>query len=412
VATAVGEPVRTLAKASIGAVGDVLMHAAVQRSAADHVAPGDEGGYGWLWAPVADLLGGTDLTFANLETPVAPRSGGATRSFLFNADERAVAALRRAGVGLVGIANNHILDQGRAGLEETVEQLDRLGMPYVGAGPAGREPGPRILTLNGIRVAFLAYARFLNQSGNDCPAIPRARPCVRASLLDADRAIADVGAAAAAADAVVVSLHWGEEYADQPREQDVALAHRLADAGALIVLGHHPHVLQPLEVYRRADGASTLIAYSLGNFVSNQSRSYVHGVTPASVAATRHGVLLRAELVRRDYGRGITRVELGGVGWFPLWTENDTADPERRAAGRRPSIRVVSVDRALAATREELRALPDPLPRELQARFVALRQREELLSAQRAAIAAVLGEDLERTAPPPAQAAVTPAASR
>jgi poly-gamma-glutamate synthesis protein (capsule biosynthesis protein) len=248
-----------------------------------------------------------------------------------------------------------------------------------------------------MRIAFLGYSRFFNQSGNECPA--GARRCVKASLLDPERAVADVRAAAAEADAVVVSVHWGDEYAQQPRPDDVALAHRLVEAGALIVLGHHPHVLQPVELYRRADGTTALIAYSLGNFVSNQSRNYVHAVTPGEVGGTRDGILLRAEIARRDYGRGITRVELTGAGWFPLWTENDTPDPSRRTANRRPAIRVVSLDRALAETRAELRAMPDPVPRDEQARYVALRQREELYVARRAAIAAAAGEDLQREAP-------------
>jgi poly-gamma-glutamate synthesis protein (capsule biosynthesis protein) len=123
---------------------------------------------------------------------------------------------------------------------------------------------------------------------------------VKAARLDRARAVELVRAAAAEHDAVVVSLHWGDEYTTQPRPADVELAHALCDAGALVVIGHHPHVLQPVEVYRRPDGNSAVIAYSLGNFISNQSRNYVHGVTPASVAATRDGALLRVRLARRD----------------------------------------------------------------------------------------------------------------
>jgi poly-gamma-glutamate synthesis protein (capsule biosynthesis protein) len=410
--------IRTVTRATLAAVGDVLMHGAVKDSAADHRvaprggAPGNDAGYGWLWAPVSDLLGAADLAFANLETPVAPVAGKGSRSFVFNAPPAAVLALRHAGVRVVSVANNHIFDQGRAGFEETLRQLDEASMAYVGAGEAGREAGPRLLEVNGIRIALLAYAHFFNQTGNECP--PAAgrggKPCLRASLLDPDRAVADVAAAAKEADAVIVSVHWGDEYHQQPREADVALAHRLADAGALVVLGHHPHVLQPVELYPRADGATALIAYSLGNFVSNQSRNYVQGVTPEQVAATRDGVILRAELVRRDYGRGVSRVELGAAGWWPLWTENDTVDPDRRAKGTaRPSIQVVSVDRALGAVRAELAALPDPVPPTEQARYVRLRQREQLYVARRAAIAAVLGEDLATEAPPAAAPSATAA---
>ncbi|HEX8910145.1 MAG TPA: CapA family protein, partial [Anaeromyxobacteraceae bacterium] len=391
--------------------GDVLMHGAVKEAAADHRAADNDAGYGWLWAPIADLLSAADLTFANLETPIAPRAGQGSRSFVFNAPPAAALALKHAGVDLVSVANNHMFDQGRPGFEETLRELDDVGLAYVGAGEAGREAGPRTVELNGIRVAFLGYAYGFNQAGNACP--PRPAPCLKASLLDPERAVAAVAAAAREADAVVVSVHWGVEYAEQPRQTEVELAHRLVDAGALVVLGHHPHVLQPIELYRRGDGRTALIAYSLGNFVSNQSRHYLHGVTPASVAAPRDGVLLRAELARRDYGRGVIRVELSGADWLPLWTENDTDDEERRARGARPSIQVVSIDRALSAVRRELAALPDPVPPAAEARYVKLRQREELYRAQRAAIAAVVGEELAREAPPaPSARTATAAPSR
>ena len=394
--------VKTLSHATLAAVGDVLMHAAVKDAAADHRGPGNDEGFGWLWAPIADLLSAADLTFANLETPIAPRAGQGSRSFVFNAPPAAVTALQHAGVDLVSVANNHMFDQGRPGFEETLRELDRLGMPYVGGGEAGHEAGPRLVTLNGITVAFLGYAYGFNQAGNDCPApaARRGRPCLQASLLDGDRAVADVAAAARQADAVVVSVHWGIEYEQQPREAEVALARRLAEAGALVVLGHHPHVLQPVELYPRADGRTALIAYSLGNFVSNQSRHYVHGVTPEKAGAPRDGLLLRAELARRDYGRGVVRVELAGADWLPLWTENDTDDAERRLRKARPAIQVVSIDRALAGVQRELSELPDPVPAAEQARYVKLRQREQLYRDRRAAIAAVAGEDLEREAPP------------
>jgi poly-gamma-glutamate synthesis protein (capsule biosynthesis protein) len=260
----------------------------------------------------------------------------------------------------------------------------------------------------GLALAFLGYATFFNQEGNACPKpVAGAAPCQQASQLDRKRIVEDVRAAAAGADGVVVSLHWGVEYDSQPRAEDVELAHALVDAGALVVLGHHPHVLQPVELYRAADGHLGVIAYSLGNFVSNQSRNYVPGVTPDKVAATRDGALLKVALVRRDYGRGVVRVEVDGADFVPLWTENDTVEIDRkREPARRAAIRVVAVDRALAETRAELARFADPVPAADQARFVALRKREALLVARRAAVAGLLGEELVRVPPPATGAAV------
>lgn len=413
-------PVRTTARLTIGAVGDVLMHDAVKRSAAAHGARAEDGGFGWLFAPIADLLAEPDLMFANLETPVAPRASQGARPFVFDAPPEVLSALVHAGVDAVSVANNHAFDQGRPGFLETLEEVSHAGLVPVGAGVAPRASGPVRREVNGISLAFLGYAHFFNQDGNDCPPPRAGAPaCVQASLLDRARAVEEVRAAAATADAVVVSLHWGEEYHAQPRAEDVELAHRLADAGALVIIGHHPHVLQPVELYRRADGRIAVIAYSLGNFISNQSRNYVAGVTPPDVAATRDGALLRVELARRDYGRGVTRVEVGGTDVLPLWTENDTAEIDRRRdPARTPAIRVVAEDRALAQVRAELAAFPDPVPPARQGAFIRLREREALLAARRAAALAVLGEDLARTLTPaelarnpaPAVRATAPAA--
>ena len=402
-----------------------MIQDAVKRSAAAHGAGAPDEGYSWLFALVADLLAEPDLTFANLETPVAPDASRGTREFMFNAPPAAVAALRDAGVDLVSVANNHMFDQGRPGFEETLRRLDALGMRYVGAGRAGKAAGPIRVEVNGLALAFLGYSYQFNQDGNACPP-PSGAPCMQASELDRARAVEDVRAAAASGvDAVVVSLHFGHEYEPQPRAEDVALAHALADAGALLVIGTHPHVLQPVEIYPRRDGRRAVIAYSLGNFVSNQSRKYVPGVTPDPVAAPREGALLRVTVARRDYGRGVVQTDIVGADVLPLWTENDTAeiDPAREP-GRRPAIRVVSVDRALAAVRAELARFPDPVPAAELARYTRLRQQEALYVARRTSIAATVGEELLRTlapaelaparpAPPvPPSATATPSAAR
>lgn len=404
------EPIRSGARISLAAVGDVLMHDAVKRSALTYGVGAPEGGYAWLFEPVADLLTRADLAFANLETPIAPSGGGGTREFVFNSAPEVVRALQLSGVDVVAVANNHAFDQGRVGFEETLATLDALRMRRVGAGPAGRTAVPEVIEVGGFRIAFLAWAHFFNQPGNDCPpARGAAAPCTQAALLDRPAAVEAVRAAAAGADAVVVSLHWGDEYQQQPRSEDVELAHQLAEAGATVIVGHHPHVLQPIEIFQRTDGRTTVIAYSLGNFVSNQARGYVFGVTPDSVAATRDGALLEVELVRRDYGRGVVDVEIGGAGFIALWTENDTAEIDaRKEPGRRPRIRVVAVDRALAGVRAALAVIPDPPPVNQRQDWVRLRRKEALLASRKEAIGRVLGADLERPAPAATSAPARP----
>jgi len=191
-------PVRVLARATIGAVGDVLMHEAVKRSAETHGRGAPDAGYAWLYAPIADLLSAPDVTFANLETPIAPAAGGGTREYVFNAPPDAVAALRDAGVDVVSVANNHAFDQGRAGFEETLRRIEAGGLRVVGAGPADRPAGPVIVGASGLTLAFLGWAQFFNQDGNACPAArPGAAPCLQAAQLDRARALDAVREAAA-----------------------------------------------------------------------------------------------------------------------------------------------------------------------------------------------------------------------
>jgi poly-gamma-glutamate synthesis protein (capsule biosynthesis protein) len=134
-------------------------------------------------------------------------------------------------------------------------------------------------------------------------------------------------------------------------------------------------------------------------------------VTPEKVAATRDGALVRVAGAPRHYRRGGVRGVGDGADFVPLWTENDTAEIDRRREpDRRPAIRVVAVDRALAEVRAELARVPDPVPEADRERFVALRRKEALLVARRAAVASLLGEDLLRT-PPAAPAPAAPAPS-
>jgi poly-gamma-glutamate synthesis protein (capsule biosynthesis protein) len=145
------------------------MHEAVKRSAEAHARVAADGGYAWLYAPIADLLSEPDLTFANLETPVAPGVPGGTRAFVFNAPPDALAALVHAGVDAVSVANNHVFDQGRPGFEETLRRVRESGLAAIGAGPEGHASGPVRLQVGELSLAFLGYAAFFNQDGNACP---------------------------------------------------------------------------------------------------------------------------------------------------------------------------------------------------------------------------------------------------
>lgn len=380
---------RILASARFAAVGDLLMHGAVKESAsaasvpAGEGRPGNNGGYDVLFEGVAASLRDSDLAFANLETPIAPTTNRGSRPFVFDAPPALLPALRSMGIGIVSFANNHVYDQGRPGFEETLDQLEQAGLPYVGAGRSCEEAASaKLLEVGGLQVAFLATTKVFNSNLNRGPNEACAAELDEARTIEEIRRIRGEGA-----ELVILSIHWGVEYSTAPRQQEIDQAHRLLEAGADAILGHHPHVLQPIEVYLTEDGRHTFVAYSLGNFISNQSRTYVHGLHPEKMGNTRDGVIVRFRGIRRQYADGLVRAELADLVAEPLWTENDAVERKSRKSKDAPRIRVVHTDSALAAAREALAGTQTEEER------LALQQRVELLEARRAAAGAILGED-------------------
>ena len=243
------------------AVGDINLG---RRLAKERLLQGDTL---YPFLALRDSLSAADITFGNLESPIAPDASPAPDSgAVFTAPPAAAAALARAGFDIVSTANNHAWDGGPAAVEETMRQLTRAGVRFVGSG-FGRDMAeqPVILERHGWRVAFFALTRAWNpapytfhshagsqyvawgDTGRIYPAIRELKGSGRANL-------------------IVVSMHGGTEYVDAPPKHMQDLGRGLVDAGADLVLAHHPHVLQPVVWYKRRP-----IAQSLGNFVFLQN---------------------------------------------------------------------------------------------------------------------------------------------
>jgi poly-gamma-glutamate synthesis protein (capsule biosynthesis protein) len=330
------------------AVGDILMHQDVQLSARQ-----SQGGLRSLWSEVEPMIHGADIAFANLETPVAPVSGHPGRPFLFNAPAGLPAALKASGFTVLSTANNHAYDQGVPGVVETLQRLRAEGLVPVGSGATRPEAEQvRIVESHGLRIAFLGFTDIFNINLNRRADEPWVCP------LDPAAACAAVRAARARADAVVVSLHWGVEYSHQPTARQREVAGQLAGAGADLILGAHPHALQPVEFLERA-GHRTLVVYSMGNFVSNQDRMYSPDDMPVPGGDSRDGVAVQCRLVKLRLADGSERVELADAHCEPLWTLNNWSE-FNTGTTRVREIRVVPVGAAIAATRERLRGGGDP----------------------------------------------------
>ena len=319
------EPARVM----LVAVGDILMHQDVQKAAIQN------GGFESLWAEVTPLFQNADLVFGNLETPIAPLIGQPGQPYLFNAPAELAEALRRSGFTILSIANNHAYDQGTLGLVETQTRLEVAGLVAIGCGRNQLQAlTPRILERNGIRIAFLAWTDLfnlhLNREGQG--------PWVNG--MDEEQAGEAVRAARSQADVVVVSVHWGKEGRHEPTLRQRAVAAHLFAAGADLILGHHPHVLQPLEV-SELGGRRVAVAYSLGNFISNQDRVYDPAQMPLVQGDERDGAAVVATFARKTPNR----VELEKFGYTPLWTENNWREVNAGETGQRV-IRVVRLDAA------------------------------------------------------------------
>lgn len=255
----------------LAAVGDVMLGRNVGRDTAAK-------GLDWPFGLVADRLSAADITFANLEAPLGT-SGTALPGKLIwlRGSPEAVESLKLAGIDVVSLANNHILDYDSPCLLETIGLLDRNGIAHAGAGSnIGEARAPAVLEAGGLKVAFLAYTEFADTGLYWDYSYPRSFQAEEnvpgCAPLDMAMVAEDIVRARERADVVVVSFHWGLEDINfpqpfNPKNNLEAVARQAIDLGASLVLGTHPHAIQGLEAYHNG-----LIAYSLGNFVMDQKR--------------------------------------------------------------------------------------------------------------------------------------------
>lgn len=203
----------------------------------------------WPFEKTKDLLASADITLINLEGTLTKDCTTTTEGMRFCGDQRQVQGLFAAGVDVVNLANNHTGDFGKKGFEETRDILSQNNILITGVS------GPVYANVNNMKLAFLGY----NDISQYISVIPLAdQITIKKEVLDASKN----------SDLVITSFHWGVEYTDKPTKRQIELAHLAIDSGADVVIGHHPHWIQPVEMYN-----SKLIIYSLGNFIFDQEWS-------------------------------------------------------------------------------------------------------------------------------------------
>lgn len=239
-------------------VGDIMLNRGVQKMVEKY----GNGDFKFPFLRIADDLKKADILLGNLEGPISDKGKKAGSIYSFRNNPQAIEGLKFAGFDFLSVASNHIFDYGRSAMEDTFLRLKDGGIDYVGGGFNREEAcGPRIKEIKGIKIAFLAFTNLGSknwQAGENSSGICWLDEKIRDYIQEVKEG----------ADLVIVSIHFGEEYQSQPTLEQKYFARLAIDSGADLVIGHHPHVVQEIEKYKQG-----YIAYSLGNFIFDQSFS-------------------------------------------------------------------------------------------------------------------------------------------
>lgn len=251
---------------SLIAAGDNLIHGPIYRQAKERTG-GTGFDFTYAYQHIAPYIEAADLAFINQETPLGGTELGLKSYPMFNSPQELGDHMISMGFNLVSQATNHILDAYEKGLLNTVAYW-RAQEGVIMAGVAADEADDtlQILECKGVKVALLAYTYGTN--GLSLPANSEAI----VHLIDDDAILSDLSIANEVADIVIVSMHWGVEYQAEPNAEQRRLAQLVADGGADIIIGTHPHVIQTAEMLDTTDGRRVPVFYSLGNLISAQNK--------------------------------------------------------------------------------------------------------------------------------------------
>lgn len=285
----------------IAAVGDILMIGKLIQAA--KCSNEDRYDFNPMFEHVRPYLQEADLTIGNLEIPLAGRENHYTHKntktgfTMFNCPDELASTLKASGFDVLCTANNHALDRGYAGLQRTLEILDQHGIAHTGTYTSAEDAAnPLILHVKGIKIGILAYSK----STNKLP-IPKDKTwCI--DLLDPAKIVNDIEHVKKQTDLLIVCPHFGQEYRHMPTTKQRKLVQLMLRHGADIILGSHPHVIQPMVITRQKQVA----VYSLGNFVSTTLNRNPY---------TRNGMILHIEVTKQDCGA----ITMSGVTSIPTW---------------------------------------------------------------------------------------------
>lgn len=263
---------QTTKKITLGFVGDIMLDRGIKANVEKY----GHGDYNYTFEKVKSYLNGFDALFGNLEGPISDKGNKQGSIYSFRMKPESAKALGEAGFDILSVANNHIGDWGREAMKDTFVNLAQSGIVPVGGGAdESKAYEPKTIEASGIKIGYIAMSQFGRgylEAGKDTIGI---------AIISDEKLKTVIEKAKSQNDIAIVSFHFGDEYKKEPNSYQKNIARKAIDYGADLVVGHHPHVIEPIEKYK--DG---WIAYSLGNFVFDQHFS----------KDTMEGIVLKADI--------------------------------------------------------------------------------------------------------------------
>ncbi len=329
------EPVHTVATATLGSMGDLLMHEPVFSNAKT-----SDGTYDFepIFRYLAGYVSALDYAAINLETTLAGTDNGYSYSGypLFNCPDEIVDGAKDAGFDMLLTANNHSYDTKLVGYKRTVEVIARKGLQTLGTYADADDPKWTVVDVNGISIGMLCYTYATGVSDDGRPSLNANAPIAEQGLcnyfysgqLPAFYSQVETyldQLEQAGAEATVMYIHWGQEYLLAPNAEQKAIAQQLCDLGIDVIIGGHPHVVEPIELLSSTVDADykTVCLYSMGNAVSNQRQGHLSAI---KTAHTEDGLLFTVTFQKSSDGT----VRLSDVQVLPTWVNMHTAASGRR----------------------------------------------------------------------------------
>ena len=306
------EPPKT---ATLISAGDCVLHLAFQQSA--YIESEDRYDFYDTFSPLEDYLSQADVSIISFESAATKKRDDYSGYPMFNCPPEIFDAFREVGFNIVNNSNNHQLDRRLAGMLETRDNIRESGLDVLGDYD-GEEPRYIIKDINGLKIGIMAYTYSCNMNED---ALAKDERYNHIALIDEERIKKELTELESKVDATVVCMHWGVEYTQKPTEQQKKLARNMIDWGADVILGSHPHVVEPSEMIE-LNGEQKYIIYSMGNFVSNQRRG-ASGYPLTHKELSEDSMLIKVEFVM-DPESGKTVIN--GVTHIPTWLWRYTDD--------------------------------------------------------------------------------------